>query len=162
MKAEEGKYLTFSLKNEHYGIPIGTVKEIIAMLPITAVPKTQNFIKGVINLRGSIIPIMDLRLKLELNEVEYGERTCIIVVNIENEKIKKQMGIAVDNVSEVMDIKESDIEEFMKEDIDVSGDFIIGMGKIKDKVIMLLDVMKVLDKKELSKIMNIENKSENL
>lgn len=160
MKAKEGKYLTFSLKNEHYGIPIGTVKEIIAMLPITAVPKTQKFIKGVINLRGSIIPIMDLRLKLELEEIDYSERTCIIVVNIENEKTKKQMGIAVDTVSEVMDIKESDIEEFLKHDIHVSGDFIVGMGKIKDKVIMLLDVMKVLDKSELNKMIEIKEQAE--
>lgn len=153
--AKEGKYLTFSLGSENYGIPLETVKEIIAMLPITEVPKTPSFIKGVINLRGKIIPIMDLRLKLSLPEKEYNERTCIIVVDINSSKIKKQMGIAVDVVAEVIDIKQESIQKVKKEDLQIDGEYITGMGKIKEKVIMLLDVEAILNKEELENIINI-------
>ncbi|TDT72334.1 purine-binding chemotaxis protein CheW [Hypnocyclicus thermotrophus] len=149
---EKSKYLTFVLKNENYGIPINVVKEIIAMLPITEVPKTPNFIKGVINLRGKVISIMDLRLKLGLEEKSYDERTCIIVVDINTSEISKQMGIAVDIVAEVIDIHESQIQEISKEEIQIDGEFIKGMAKVKDRVISLLDIEKILTKNKLQNL----------
>lgn len=155
MKAEEGKYLTFNLKNENYGIPLGRVKEIIAMLPITEVPKTPDYIKGVINLRGKIIPIMDLRLKFGLEEKEYNDRTCIIVVDILNGENKRQTGLAVDAVAEVVDIKSAEIEEMSSSENSDEDEFIIGIGKVKEKVVMLLDIDKILSK-EAVKILGME------
>lgn len=149
MKLGGGKYLTFLLKNENYGIAISSVKEILAMLPITKVPKTPNYVKGVINLRGKVISIMDLRLKLELEEKEYNDRTCIIVVEIVvDETSKKQIGVAVDLVSEVIDINEADIQDVEKEDIRIRGDFVRGVAKLKEKVVVLLDIEKVFDIEE--------------
>lgn len=155
MKAEEGKYLTFNLKNENYGIPLGRVKEIIAMLPITEVPKTPDYIKGVINLRGKIIPIMDLRLKFCLEEKEYNDRTCIIVVDILNGEAKRQTGLAVDSVAEVVDIKSAEIEEMSSSENSDEDEFIIGIGKVKEKVVMLLDIDKILSR-EAVKILGME------
>lgn len=149
MTVESGKYLTFLLKNENYGIPIKVVKEIIAMLPITKVPKTPDFIKGVINLRGKVISIMDLRLKLELEEREYDERTCIIVVDVQIENISKQIGIAVDIVSEVVDIDIENIQKVSNKDIQIDGNFIDGIAKLKNKVVILLDIEKILTIDEL-------------
>ena len=106
-----GKYLTFSLSREEFGIPIQKVKEIIGMMEITAIPRTPPFIRGVINLRGKIIPLMDLRLKLGLPEKAYSERTCIIVVEVAaEEKGIRTMGIVVDMVSEVVNVSEGEIE----------------------------------------------------
>lgn len=149
MEAKAGKYLTFVLKDENYGIPICVVKEIIAMLPITKVPKTPNFVKGVINLRGKVISIMDLRLKLELEERIYDERTCIIVVDIQEGELSKQMGIAVDIVAEVVDISEKEIQSLEKEDVQIDGDFIRGIAKLKERVVILLDIQKILTTEEL-------------
>lgn len=149
MEAKAGKYLTFVLKDENYGIPICVVKEIIAMLPITKVPKTPNFVKGVINLRGKVISIMDLRLKLELEERLYDERTCIIVVDIQEGELSKQMGIAVDIVAEVVDISEKEIQSLEKEDVQIDGDFIRGIAKLKERVVILLDIQKILTTEEL-------------
>lgn len=144
MAIEGGKYLTFVLKNENYGISIHSVKEILAMLPITKVPKTPDYVKGVINLRGKVISIMDLRLKLGLEEKEYNERTCIIVVDIKIDDTNyKQIGIAVDIVSEVVDINPGEIQEVEKKDIKIKGDFVKGIAKLKEKVVILLDIEKV-------------------
>lgn len=107
----EGKYLTFSLAGEEYGIGILKVKEIIGMMPITTVPRTPPFVKGVINLRGKVIPVVDLRLKFGMEEMAYAERTCIIVVEIRGEGGSVLIGIVVDSVSEVLNIKGGDIEE---------------------------------------------------
>ncbi|MCK7467721.1 MAG: chemotaxis protein CheW [Desulfosudis oleivorans] len=110
MEAQDGKHLTFSLGNEDYGLPILQVREIIGMMEITHVPKTPEFIKGVINLRGKIIPIMDLRLKFGMKSIDYTERTCIIVVEIKINEIKRLMGVVVDMVSEVVNINQNEIE----------------------------------------------------
>ena len=105
MANREGKYLTFTLAEEEYGIGILKVKEIIGIVPITTVPCTPDYMKGVINLRGKVIPVVDLRLKFGMEAMDYTERTCIIVVDIDVENKKIQMGIVVDSVSEVMNIK---------------------------------------------------------
>lgn len=154
--ARSQKYLTFNIANEDYGISITTVKEIIGMMKITNIPKTPVFIKGVINLRGKIIPIMDLRLKFGLAERAYNERTCIIVVEIHSDAGKRNIGIIVDTVSEVININSDDVEQMQSEDIKNDGDFINGIGKVKDKVVMLLETEKIISKDELKTISNIK------
>ena len=117
----EGKYLTFALADEEYGISILKVKEIIGMMPITTVPQTPEFVKGVINLRGKVISVMDLRLKFGMDEIEYTERTCIIVVEIAGASNNTILiGIVVDSVSEVLNIKSDDTEDAIADWIFVS------------------------------------------
>ena len=146
------KHLIFSLKNEYYGLDITAVKEIIAMQKITPVPKTQEFIQGIINLRGTIISIIDLRIKLGIEKKDYNERTIIIVTEVIIDKIKRRIGIAVDSVSEVLDMDEGIIEEVNEEDIDIDDKFIKGIGKLEDKVVLLIDIDKILSKVELKHI----------
>ena len=105
-----GKYLTFALGKEEYGVEILKVREIIGLLSITPIPQTPQYVKGVINLRGKVIPVVDLRLKFHLPEKEFTQRTCIIVVNVEAGDISMLMGIVVDGVSEVLNLAEADIE----------------------------------------------------
>jgi len=135
-----GKYLTFYLGEEEYGLAILKVREIIGVMEITAVPRTPDFVKGVINLRGKVIPVVDTRLKFGLNEVEHTEQTCIIVVNVNDVEV----GIIVDQVSEVLDIPAEDIEDAPSFGSDVQTDFILGMGKSENRVTILLDICKVL------------------
>ncbi len=143
-----GKYLTFILADEEYGLEILKVREIIGVMEITAVPRTPQFVKGVINLRGKVIPVIDLRLKFDMEEAERTEETCIIVVDVDG----VEMGIIVDKVSEVLDIPESDIEDSPAFGASVNTDFILGMGKADDKVTILLDIGKVLGGRELSAV----------
>jgi purine-binding chemotaxis protein CheW len=149
LAGQEGKYLTFSLGKEEYGIGILKVREINGMMPITSVPRTPGFIKGVINLRGKVIPVVDLRLKFEMGAVDYTERTCIIVVEMANGTGTIQMGIVVDSVSEVLNIKRSEIEETPTFGANLSADYILGMAKIGDGVKILLDIDKVLGGAEM-------------
>lgn len=144
--ALEGKYLTFVLNHEEYGLEILKVREIIGLMDITPVPQTPAFIKGIINLRGKVIPVVDLRLKFGMPEAEYTKETCIIVVNIDN----RLMGIIVDTVSEVLDINAKDIEPAPSLGSSIKTDFILGMGKIKGRVKILLDIDKVLSLEELA------------
>lgn len=141
---ESGKYLTFNLDENVYGIPILKVSEIIGIAPITPVPKMPHFIKGVINLRGKIIPVMDLRLKFDMIERAYDENTCIIIINLVVKGVDKKIGVVVDIVSEVCGIAGTDIEEPPSYGTDSDEGFISGVGKIKDKVAMLLDIEKVI------------------
>lgn len=141
---ESSKYLTFNMDENVYGIPILKVSEIIGIAPITPVPKMPHFIKGVINLRGRIIPVMDLRIKFDMSEREYDQNTCIIIINLEVKGLKKQIGVVVDIVSEVCNILASDIEEPPSYGTDSDDAFISGVGKIKDKVAMLLDIERVI------------------
>lgn len=147
-----GKYLTFTLGKEEYGIPIQRVKEIIGMMEITGVPRTPDFIKGVINLRGKIIPLMDLRLKFGLPGKPYSERTCIIVVEVASGEARsvRMMSIAVDMVSEVVNIAEGDVEQPPQYGNGVDIRFLRGMGKVKGKVVMLLDMDRVLSAEEFA------------
>ncbi len=154
-----GKYLTFSLAKESYGIGILKVKEIIGMMPITAVPRTPDFVKGVINLRGKVIPIIDLRLKFSMDSIEYSERTCIIVVEIDSESGTVLIGIVVDAVSEVMNIGEEDIEPPPAFGTHLDTDYITGMAKTEDDVKILLNIDKVLSSIEIS---NLKSASESI
>lgn len=145
-KTREGKYLTFVLAGEEYGLEILKVREIISVMEITEVPQVPPFIKGVINLRGKVIPVMDLRLKFGMTPMEYTRETCIIVVNIGDLLI----GVVVDTVAEVLDINESEIDPPPTFGISVQTDFIMGMGKIKGRVKILLDIDKILSVEELN------------
>ena len=145
-----GKYLTFTLADEEYGIGILKVKEIIGMMPITPVPQTPEFVKGVINLRGKVIPVVDLRLKFGMEQIGYSERTCIIVVEIEGEVSSVMMGTVVDSVSEVIHLKNDDIEETPTFGTRLNTSYIQGMAKMDGRVKILLDIDKVLTTQELS------------
>ncbi len=144
METVAGKYLTFGLGDEEYGLEILKVQEIIGLMAITRVPRSPAFVRGVINLRGKVIPVVDLRLKFGMEQVDDTEKTCIIVVQVSQSDSDVTMGIIVDQVSEVLDVMASQIEPTPELGGDVSTDFILGMGKVGDKVVMLLDVNKVL------------------
>jgi purine-binding chemotaxis protein CheW len=139
-----GKYLTFILAGEDYGLEILKVREIIGIMDITQLPKTPDFVKGVINLRGKVIPVVDLRLKFGMPERAYDPETCIIVVDIGC----VEMGIIVDKVSEVMDIPAKHIEDSPQFGGDVSTEFILGMGKMNDEVTILLDISKIFSSED--------------
>jgi purine-binding chemotaxis protein CheW len=147
---KEGKYLTFALGQEEYGLEILKVREIFGYMEITAVPQTPDHVKGVINLRGQVIPVIDLRAKFGMNTAEITEETCIIVVEITQGSRKFNTGIVVDRVQEVLDIKGKDIEEAPQFGSSVDTSFILGMGKIGDAVKILLSIDKVLGGENLS------------
>ena len=146
---KEGKYLTFSLAGEEYGLGILKVKEIIGMMPITVVPQVPPYIKGVINLRGKVIPVIDLRLKFSMTAAEYTERTCIIVVEISAAGRMIFMGILVDSVSEVLNIKAADIEETPSFGTRLNTEYILGMAKSGGSIKILLDINKILSSDEI-------------
>jgi purine-binding chemotaxis protein CheW len=136
-----GKYLTFRLGREEYGLGILTVREINGMMEITKVPMTPEFVKGVMNLRGRVIPVIDLRRKLGLDHEDDTEETCVIVI----ESKSSMMGIVVDAVSEVLDIAQEEIEPCPQFGESVQTDYIVGMGKVEGKVVTLLGLDAVLD-----------------
>ena len=148
----EGKYLTFSLAGEEYGIGILKVREIIGMLSITPVPQTPSFVKGVINLRGQVIPVVDLRLKFGMPELEYTERTSIIVVEVKGQAGNIPIGIVVDSVSEVVSIRESEVEDTPTFGTRLDTEYILGMAKSEGGVKILLDIDRVLSGEELGAI----------
>jgi len=148
----EGKYLTFSLDDEEYGIGILKIKEIIGMMPITPVPQTPAHVKGVINLRGKVIPVVDLRLKFGMDAMDYTERTSIIVVEIASTPGTVQIGIVVDSVSEVLTIKGDEIEDTPTFDSTFNNDYILGMAKMDGGVKILLDIDSVLSRQEVEHI----------
>ncbi|MDR1080504.1 MAG: chemotaxis protein CheW [Deltaproteobacteria bacterium] len=145
----DGKYLTFQLAGEGYGIGILKVREIIGMLPVTPVPQTPLFLKGVINLRGQVIPVVDLRLKFGLPEEEYTERTSIIVVEVKGLNGNIPIGIVVDTVSEVINIQAHEIEPAPAFGSTIDMNFILGMAKTGDGVKILLNIDLVLSAEEL-------------
>lgn len=152
MAEESNKFLTFDLGEENYAIEILKIKEIIGMMDITRVPRLPDFIKGVINLRGQIIPVIDLRLKFGLESRGYDDRTSIIVVEFETENAVLTSGIVVDTVDEVIDIDKGNIEPPPQYGTDVDQAFLTGMGKVNEQVVMLLDVVKILSSDEIKKL----------
>jgi purine-binding chemotaxis protein CheW len=143
--AHSGKYLTFFLDNEEYGIEILKVQEIIGQMMITPVPGTPRYIRGVINLRGKIIPVMDLKTKFGMGVTVLTERTCIIVVRTE----RLMMGILVDRLTEVSDIGAQQIEQTPSFGVGIDTGFLLGMGKAGDAVILLLNIDNVLTSQEI-------------
>ena len=144
-----GKYLTFQLGREEFAIQVLKVREIMGVQDITAVPQTPAHVKGVINLRGKVVPVVDLRLKFRLPELEYTQRTCIIVVQVQFKASSLMMGIVVDGVSEVLNLAAGDIEDTPEFGSGVVTPYILGMAKSKGKVKILLDIDQVLSSQEL-------------
>src|SRR6476620_8332719 len=147
--ARAGKYLTFQLANEEFGIRVLKVREIMGIMEITAVPQTPAHIKGVINLRGKVVPVIDLRLKFGLAAAEYTQRTCIIVTQVQGESGAVLMGIVVDGVSEVLNLTPSEIEDTPDFGEEYSGGYLLGMAKVKGKVKILWDIERVLSTQDL-------------
>lgn len=145
----QGKYLSLRLKEEFYGIKVESILQIIAIPEITPIPKTPEYIKGVINLRGKIIPVIDLRLRFSLPFRDYDERNSIVILRIKNDHKEILLGLIVDNVQEVIDISAEKIEDSPTFGIQLDTDYILGMAKINNKVITLLNVTNILTKQEL-------------
>jgi len=144
-----GKHLTFKLAEEEYGLEILKVQEIIGMMSVTRVPKMPEFIRGVVNLRGKVIPVLDLRLKFSMESREDTERTCIIVVQLTSSGQDMTMGIIVDEVSEVLDIAADQIEPPPSFGAAIDTDCLLGIGKIEKKVVLMLDIEKVIAGQEV-------------
>lgn len=151
-----GKYLTFHLGREEFGIQVMKVREIMGIQDITAVPQTPAHVRGVINLRGKVIPVVDLRLKFGLSELEYGQHTCIIVVQLEGSQGPMPIGLVVDGVSEVLNIAQSDIEDTPDFGETVVTSYLLGMAKIKGKVKILLDIDQLLATQDLRGVEYLE------
>jgi purine-binding chemotaxis protein CheW len=147
-----GKYLTFFLAGEEYGIEILKVHEIIGMMPITRVPRTPDVIRGVINLRGKVIPIVDLRRRFELDALGQTEATCIIVVQVGG----VQTGLVVDSVSEVMDIRGEDVEDAPSFGMDVHTEYLLGIAKSNGRVRLLLAIDRVLTSEDVKALGGVD------
>ena len=149
-RAKPGKYLTFALGPEEFGLEILKVREIIGYMEITAVPQTPAYVRGVINLRGQVIPVVDLRAKFAMTTEETTTETCIIVVETKQGQEKFNTGIVVDRVRDVLDITADQIEDAPSFGATVESSFILGMGKIADSVKILLDIDRVLGSTDLT------------
>lgn len=154
---EDSRYLMFLLDEEFYGIPILKVNEIIGLMEFVHIPNSPKFMKGIINLRGKIIPIIDLRLKFNMTSKTYDEQTCIIIVSIEIQGLKKFIGLVVDKVAEVVNINPDDIDLPPQYGTETENEFLTGIGKVKEKVVMLLDIDTILNCQEMIKFIS-ENK----
>lgn len=153
LESRAGKYLTFFLESEEYGVEILKVQEIIGRMPITSVPRTPNYIRGVINLRGKIHPIMDLKVKFSMEHTQITDETCIIVIKTST----IMMGILVDRVSEVANIVSGEIEDTPSFGAGIDTDYLLGVGKTGGKVRLLLDIEKVITAKDVIQLKKAAN-----
>jgi purine-binding chemotaxis protein CheW len=144
-----GKYLTFSLGKEEFGLGILAVREIIGYMDVTLVPRTPSYVRGVINLRGQVISVIDLRAKFGMESADRTDRTCIVVVEINNGGRRLSTGLIVDRVSEVLTVPAENIEEAPDFGANVRTDFILGMGKVGSSVKILLNIDRVLGAEEI-------------
>ena len=151
-KTRAGLYLTFDLQEETYGLEILAVQEIIQLVPITVVPRMPGFVRGVINLRGKVIPVVSLRRKFGMDDTEDTDQTCIVVVEVGANGRTVIMGIVVDRVAEVLDVPADQIEPAPELGDKVDSAFILGMGKVGEKVVMLLDIGRILGGGELAAV----------
>ena len=153
---QHGRYLTFTLDDNIYGIPIRFVTEIIGIQVSTKIPETPEYIKGIINLRGRIIPLIDVRLKFGKEEIPYNERTCIIVVDVNS----VQVGLIVDKVEDVLSIEDDEIAVPPKTELGFENRYIDGIGKAGDTVQLLLDAEKLLKSEEMEIVAGIASSSD--
>lgn len=145
-----GKYLSFALADELYGLEILRVQEIVGMMPVTRVPRLPEFVAGVVNLRGRIIPVIDARSAFRMERAPVTDRTCIIVVNVDRpDGGRTVIGMIVDEVSDVLDLAEEAIEDTPSFGIEVDTAFIRGVGRFEDRVVLLLDIDNVLSNGQL-------------
>lgn len=147
-KETSQKFLAFYLNEKNYAFQILKVNEVIQLPEITPIPKTPEYVKGIINLRGQIIPIIDLRLALKMDKTEYDKQTCVIIVKMKVGNIEKMIGFIVDCVSEVFEIEAANIDVPPNFGERLNNDFLKGIGKVKDKIVMLLDIDKILTKRD--------------
>jgi len=148
-KTGEGKHLTFNLGEEVYGINLLKIKEIVGIMPITKVPMAPDHVKGVVNLRGKIIPLVDMRLMFGMEPLAYTDRTCIVVVEIERASAVVFVGLVVDSVSEVANLKMENIEDCPEFSGSIDTDYISGLAKTENDVKILLDIETLLDVDEI-------------
>lgn len=157
-QTETKSYLTFKLGEEPFGVHVGQVLNILEMTSITRVPKTPGYMKGVINLRGKVLPIIDARLKFGMEETEYTNNTCIIVMDLEMDSKTIDIGTIVDEVLSVVEIKTSQIEPPPSIGTKFNSEFIYGMAKVEEEFIMLIDMQKVLSSEEMINIAETSTK----
>ena len=150
------QYLTFALGSEMFAVGILNVKEIIEYGNLTEIPMMPAFIRGVINLRGSVVPVIDLSARFGGSQTEVGRRTCIVIVEVEDDEAKHDIGIMVDAVSEVLEIPASDIEPPPSFGARIRADFIFGMGKVNSKFVIILSINKVLSVEEIAQLTGTE------
>lgn len=146
------QYLTFKLQDEIFALDISTVREVLDFTVITKVPKTPDFMRGVINLRGSVVPVIDLRLKFGMTLTEKTVNTCVIIVEVKVQNETVVLGVLADSVQEVMDLDAEQIEPAPRIGTHLKTDFIKGMGKRNDRFLMLLDIDKVFSTEELAQV----------
>lgn len=146
--SQKNKYITFSLGEENYAVAIKKVAEIIGIQKISKLPDMPAYVKGAINLRGAIIPIVDLRIKFKMPEIEYNSRTCIIVVKLND----SEFGLIVDEVSEVLDIPPEAVDDPTKGSTAMKSKYISGVGKVRDEIVIILDIDKALSEDEREEI----------
>lgn len=156
VRAKAGKFLTFSLGAETYGIAIHFVREILGLTVITSVPNTPKFIKGVTNLRGKIIPLIDLRVKLGMEAKEFTRETCIVVVEVPGLSERILIGVIVDGVKEVQNVTEAEVEEVPSFGIRVNTSFLLGLANSKTGLSLLLDIERVLSRSEIAVVETVE------
>ncbi len=157
--ANENKFLTFCLGTEEYGVEILRVREIIGIIDITPLPQTPEYVMGVINLRGKIIPVIALRTKFGLPSVEYTEQTCIIVIEVSADAEADQfsVGVIVDTVSEVLEISREQVEPAPDFGCRINTNYILGMGKVAERVVILLDINKVMTESEIESLNSVQS-----
>ena len=156
---EIAQYLTFQLTGEMYAVGILNVKEIIEYGQLTEIPMMPAFIRGVINLRGSVVPVIDLAARFGHAQSEIGKRTCIVIVEVSQEDSKHDLGIMVDAVSEVLEVSAADIEPAPAFGAKIRADFIDGMAKINAKFVIILDIQKVLSVDEMAQLSKVADRS---
>lgn len=156
-----GKYLTFSLSDERYGVEILKVIEINSMMHITKVPRCAHYVKGVVNLRGKIIPVIDLRMLFGFPPAEYDEKTCTIMVNVTLGEATLAIGMIVDRVLEVADFEATEIAPAPQYGVNVESDFILGMGKSESGVVILIDIDKVINSKDQKALAQVVSQTSN-
>ena len=149
MKSTTNKYLIFNINEENYGIPITKVREVIRFVKITSIHEVSEFLRGVINLRGRIIPIIDMRLKMGMSEKEYNDRTIFIITEVLGEHESFLIGMAVDSVSDVVDISDENLEKTPDIGLKLKSQYLYGIAQVNDKMIMILNIDKILTSDEI-------------
>lgn len=150
--SQSSTYLTFYLEQDLFGLNIDKVREVLEYTKITKVPRTEDYMRGVINVRGHAVPVVDLRLKFGLDQGEQTVDTCIIIVELEMEGESSTMGVLVDGVQEVLDIPAEQIEKPPRLGNKIDTQFIQGIGKLEDRFVIILDIQSVFSAEELSGI----------
>ena len=157
--AEIAQYLTFLLSGEMYAVGILNVKEIIEYGQLTEIPMMPAFIRGVINLRGAVVPVIDLAARFGGHQTESSRRTCIVIIELSNGDEHHDIGVVVDAVSEVLEVSSADIEPAPAFGAKIRADFIEGMGKIGGKFVIILDIQKVLSVEEIASLATVADRS---